>query len=41
MPDSTTQAYLLAENRLLREALGRVLGKKVDIRVVGAGALGA
>ncbi|HEY1677708.1 MAG TPA: response regulator transcription factor [Candidatus Sulfotelmatobacter sp.] len=30
-----TEVYLLAENRLLREALVRVLGKK-NIRVVGA-----
>ncbi len=29
--------YLLAENRLLREALLRILSKKDDIRVVGAG----
>jgi DNA-binding NarL/FixJ family response regulator len=28
--------FLLAENRLLREALARVLGKKDDIRVVAA-----
>lgn len=41
MVDSVTHAYLLAENRLLREALGRILGKKADIRVVGAAALNA
>jgi two-component system response regulator DevR len=29
--------FLLAENRLLREALLRILAKKDDIRVVGAG----
>ena len=28
--------FLLAENRLLREALVRILSKKSDIRVVGA-----
>lgn len=39
MSDLKTQVYLLAENRLLREALGRILGKKADIRVVGAAAL--
>ncbi len=30
--------FLLAENRLLREALARILSKKSDIRVVGAAA---
>ena len=30
------EVFLLAENRLLREALARILGKKNDIRVVGA-----
>ena len=30
------EVYLLAENRLLREALIRLLSKKSDIRVVGA-----
>ena len=30
--------FLLAENRLLREALLRILSKKDDIRVVGSGA---
>ncbi|HVI11118.1 MAG TPA: response regulator transcription factor [Candidatus Binatia bacterium] len=33
--------FLLAENRLLREALLRVLSKKGEIEVVGAGAYGA
>ena len=32
--------FLLAENRLLREALLRILSKKDDIRVVGAGSCG-
>jgi DNA-binding NarL/FixJ family response regulator len=32
--------FLLAENRLLREALLRILSKKDDLRVVGSGALG-
>ncbi|MGB7584286.1 MAG: response regulator transcription factor [Terriglobales bacterium] len=30
--------FILAENRLLREALARILNKKSDIRVVGASA---
>ena len=30
------EAFLLAENRLLRDALIRLLNKKGDIRVVGA-----
>src|SRR5438445_12487095 len=30
--------FILAENRLLREALTRLLSKKSDIRVVGASA---
>lgn len=30
------QVFILAENRLLREALTRILNKKNDIRVVGA-----
>src|SRR6266849_6931842 len=30
--------FILAENRLLREALTRILSKKSDIRVVGASA---
>jgi DNA-binding NarL/FixJ family response regulator len=32
--------FLLAENRLLREALLRILSKKDDIHVVGAGSYG-
>src|SRR5271170_1289551 len=32
------QVFILAENRLLREALTRILNKKSDIRVVGASA---
>jgi DNA-binding NarL/FixJ family response regulator len=40
MPDSVeiVQVFILAENRLLREALARILSKKNDIRVVGAAA---
>ena len=34
----SVQVFILAENRLLREALARILGKKNDIRVVGASA---
>ena len=34
----SVQVFILAENRLLREALTRILGKKNDIRVVGASA---
>jgi DNA-binding NarL/FixJ family response regulator len=34
----TVQVFILAENRLLREALTRILSKKSDIRVVGASA---
>jgi two-component system, NarL family, response regulator DegU len=34
----TIDVFLLAENRLLREALGRVLTKKTDMRVVAASA---
>lgn len=34
----TVQVFILAENRLLREALTRILNKKSDIRVVGASA---
>jgi DNA-binding NarL/FixJ family response regulator len=30
------QVFILAENRLLREALARILNKKTDIRVVGS-----
>jgi DNA-binding NarL/FixJ family response regulator len=38
MPDSvnSVQVFILAENRLLREALTRILSKKNDIQVVGA-----
>lgn len=32
------RVFILAENRLLREALARILNKKNDIRVVGASA---
>lgn len=32
-----TNVFLLAENRLLREALARILGKRSDISVVGVG----
>src|SRR5277367_1959460 len=40
MSDSVecVQVFILAENRLLREALTRILSKKSDIRVVGASA---
>jgi DNA-binding NarL/FixJ family response regulator len=40
MSDSAeaVQVFILAENRLLREALTRILSKKSDIRVVGASA---
>jgi len=34
------QVFILAENRLLREALARILNKKSDIRVVGSSAFG-
>lgn len=37
----TAEVYLLAENRLLREALIRLLGKKSEVRVVGASAYSA
>jgi len=37
-PGAIASVFLLAENRLLREALLRILSKKDDIRVVGAGA---
>jgi DNA-binding NarL/FixJ family response regulator len=36
-PGAVAAVFLLAENRLLREALLRILSKKDDIRVVGAG----
>jgi DNA-binding NarL/FixJ family response regulator len=35
-PIETVQVFILAENRLLREALTRILSKKSDIQVVGA-----
>jgi DNA-binding NarL/FixJ family response regulator len=35
-PKPIARVFLLAENRLLREALIRILAKKSDIRVVGA-----
>src|SRR5207302_7676534 len=35
-PGAVATVFLLAENRLLREALLRILSKKDDIRVVGA-----
>jgi len=38
-PDAAV--FLLAENRLLREALLRILSEKDDIHVVGAGSYGA
>jgi DNA-binding NarL/FixJ family response regulator len=34
----TVEVFIVAENRLLREALTRILNKKSDIRVVGASA---
>jgi DNA-binding NarL/FixJ family response regulator len=34
----TVEVFILAENRLLREALTRILNKKSDIRVAGASA---
>jgi DNA-binding NarL/FixJ family response regulator len=34
--DQAIEVFLLAENRLLREALARILNKKGDIRVVAA-----
>jgi DNA-binding NarL/FixJ family response regulator len=39
-PGPIAAVFLLAENRLLREALLRVLSKKGDIQVVGAGSYG-
>jgi DNA-binding NarL/FixJ family response regulator len=38
---ASVQVFILAENRLLREALTRILSKKSDIRVVGASAFSA
>ncbi|MFZ0773265.1 MAG: DNA-binding response regulator [Candidatus Sulfotelmatobacter sp.] len=39
-PEPVAAVFLLAENRLLREALIRILSKKDDIEVVGAGCYG-
>jgi DNA-binding NarL/FixJ family response regulator len=39
-PGPVAAVFLLAENRLLREALLRILSKKDDIHVVGAGSYG-
>jgi DNA-binding NarL/FixJ family response regulator len=39
MSDLKSQVYLLAENRLFREALTRILNKKGDVHVAGAGQL--
>jgi two-component system response regulator DevR len=36
MSEVKLQVYLLAENRLFREALSRILNKRTDIRVSGA-----
>ncbi len=41
MSEVKLQVFLLAENRLFREALTRLLNKKVDVRVVGADAFSA
>jgi two-component system, NarL family, response regulator DevR len=38
MSEVKLQVYLLAENRLFREALSRILNKRTDIRVIGAAA---
>jgi len=38
MSEVKPQVYVLAENRLFREALTRILSKKADIRVAGAAA---
>lgn len=35
----TTKVFILAENRLLREALARILNKKSEMRVVAAAAI--
>lgn len=37
--NETVQVFILAENRLLREALARILNKKSDVRVVAAAAI--
>lgn len=36
VPSSLMPVFLLAENRLLREALARILSEKTDVTVVGA-----
>lgn len=36
MPSDTVAVFLICENRLLREALVRVLGKKSDLSIAGA-----
>src|SRR5208282_1861381 len=36
LPYRLTPVFLLTENRLLREALVRILSKRVDVAVVGA-----
>lgn len=41
MYEGKYQLYLLAENRLFREALTRILNKKGDIRILGAASLNA
>lgn len=37
--NETVRVFILAENRLLREALARILNKKSDMRVVAASAI--
>jgi DNA-binding NarL/FixJ family response regulator len=39
MASGIVKIFILAENRLLREALSRILNKKSDIQVVGASAI--
>ena len=36
MPGDEVSVFLLCENRLLREALLRILGKRVGLVIVGA-----
>jgi DNA-binding NarL/FixJ family response regulator len=38
---TSTSVFLLAENRLLREALARILTKKTDFKIAGSMAFGA
>jgi len=38
LPDAVVRVFILAENRLLREALARILNKKSDLQVVGSSA---